>query len=48
MDLEIFEDLAGEHNEASWGRRMPRVLTWFEEKRLSPAFLISPSRQGTG
>lgn len=29
IDLEVFEDLAGEHQEKSWSRHMPRLLRWF-------------------
>jgi hypothetical protein len=32
IDLEIFEDPHGEHQEWSWSRRMPRILSWFGDR----------------
>jgi predicted alpha/beta superfamily hydrolase len=39
-DLIVYEDPAGEHNEKSWGRRVPRVLEFFvnNKDQLPPAF----------
>jgi Putative esterase len=31
-DLIVYEDPAGEHNELSWARRMPRVLRFFDSR----------------
>jgi enterochelin esterase-like enzyme len=31
-DLIVYEDPLGRHQEASWGRHMPRILKWFAKK----------------